>query len=456
MLIAVVVVVAVLFAVGTAGQVRTASRPYHRSIDRSYAAMAAPLGRHSAATGAALGRTLAQAPGLSRVDLFQQLDAAAADAAQLSRRFASITPPDPQGGAAASCSTAIEARAAGAGRVRDTVEGLLGGHDGGPGASQPATVQALAAAGAQLVSSDAAWASCRRQLAAAPGLARLPRSVWVTDPGSWATASLTPAVAALAASPSLAVRHDLAIGADSVTLVPGSVSTSVGAAVLPPTHSVTVRIVVDNGGNVDERDVAVHLVVAPAPSAPSSSASAPGATAPTRPRTSVRIVGTVAAGASTAVSPPALRVVPGARYTVTVSVTSAASGVTAATMAVPVAIAPQASSTSLTSSGSPSRTGHRVVYTAVVSAAGTAAAPTGVITFVDGALPIPGCIGLTLSHGQATCTVRYTTSGVRDITAVYAGTPQLAGSTSALLFQAVRGPTLPSASSSTTTTGHPG
>jgi hypothetical protein len=451
-LIAVVVVVAVLFAVGTAGQVRTASKPYHRSIDRSYAAMAAPLGRHSAATGAELRRTLDQAAGLPRVVLFQQLDGAVADAAQSSARFASIAPPDPQGDAGASCSAAIEARAAGTDRVRNAVEGLLGGRDGGAGISQPATVQALARAGAQLASSDAAWASCRRRLATAPGSARLPRSVWVTDPGSWAVSSLTPFVAALASSPSLAVRHDLAIGADSLTLVPGSVSSSLGAAVLPPTHSVTVRIVVQNGGNVDERDVIAHLVVTPASPSPSSAS----AGAATGPRASARSVGTVAAGASTAVSPPPVRVVPGVRYTVTVSVTSAASGGTPATRAIPVAIAPQASSTSLTSSGSPSRTGHRVVYSAVVSAAGTAATPTGTITFVDGTLPIPGCLGLTLSQGQATCTVRYTTPGVRDITATYTGTPQLAGSTSALLFQAVQGPTLPSAPSSTTTTVHRG
>ncbi len=453
MLIAVVVVVAVLIVIGTAGQVRTASGPFRRSVDRSYAAMAGPLGRHSAAVGADLARALVSAPTLERGALLDDLDAVVTDTAQLSARFTTITPPEPHGEAGAHCQTAITARAVGAGRVRAAVSALLGGRTGGPASPQPATVQALTGAGGLFVATDTDWRLCRQELAAGPGSARLPSSVWVTDPQLWTATSLSSLVAAMAVSPTLAVHHNLAIGADSVATMPASVAVSAGAAVIPPTASLAVRIVVENGGNVDERDVTATVTATPVtPAGAPASTTAPPSPAGTSQR-AARPLELVRAGTTVAVTPPAVRVDPGSRYSVVVSISSAASTAAAASVTLPVVIAPRASATELLTSGSPSRTGHRVVFTATVTAAGTTAAPTGTVAFSDDGAPLAGCTAVPLSSGQATCPVVYRTPAVHAVTATYAGTSGLAGSTSALVVQSVRGPARTSPPSTTVAPG---
>jgi Bacterial Ig-like domain (group 3) len=440
--VVVVLVVITVVVISTAGQVRSASGPYRRAVDRSYAAMAGPLGRSSAVTGAQLGTALAQAPSLDRVSLFERLDQVVTDAEQLSARFATITPPDPHNGAGERCAAAIDARSVQAREVRDATEGVLGGRAGATVLPQAAAVKRLTAAGAALEAADAAWRSCRSALLAAPGSARLAPSVWVTDPSAWSATAVTALVEAMASSPSLAVHRELTINAGALSTDPAAVQIrSSGGVVLPPTRKVSVHVVVANDGNVVERDVkvsATFAAVAPAGHRPEAAVTS-----------SSRPMGVLGAGHSAAMSVPATPVVPGTGYTITVNLTSAASTAVAATVSLPVAVAAQASATELLSSGTPSRVGHAVTYTALVSALGGSVTPTGGVVFEDGGVAVPGCAAVRVTSGRATCTVAYHVAGVHDMTATYSGAESLAGSTSALVTQIVKG-TKTSPSSTTT------
>ncbi len=56
--------------------------------------------------------------------------------------------------------------------------------------------------------------------------------------------------------------------------------------------------------------------------------------------------------------------------------------------------------------------------------------PTGSIAFLDGGQPIPGCGSQTLNNLAATCTQSYSSTGTHQISAVYSGDANFAGSTS--------------------------
>ncbi|MGA8810683.1 MAG: DUF2341 domain-containing protein [Thermoanaerobaculia bacterium] len=98
---------------------------------------------------------------------------------------------------------------------------------------------------------------------------------------------------------------------------------------------------------------------------------------------------------------------------------------------------PATSSTGITSTTNPSSFGQTVTFTATVSGD----APTGSVTFNDGANPIGGCSGVPLSGATATCTTSTLSSGSHSITAVYSGDTNNTASTSAPLVQVVRSPT---------------
>ena len=100
-----------------------------------------------------------------------------------------------------------------------------------------------------------------------------------------------------------------------------------------------------------------------------------------------------------------------------------------------------ATSTVVTSSKNPQKTGSAVTYTATVSTTlpGTGT-PTGTVTFKDGGSTISGgCTGQALNaSGVATCTVSsYPSTGSHNITAVYNADVNYAGSTSPTLTQRI-------------------
>jgi hypothetical protein len=93
-----------------------------------------------------------------------------------------------------------------------------------------------------------------------------------------------------------------------------------------------------------------------------------------------------------------------------------------------------ATTTALGSSLNPStNTGPAPIFTATV----TGASPTGTVLFKDGAATIAGCAAKPVSGGTATCTAYSLAPGAHNITAVYSGDLNNAGSTSPPLVQTV-------------------
>ena len=102
----------------------------------------------------------------------------------------------------------------------------------------------------------------------------------------------------------------------------------------------------------------------------------------------------------------------------------------------PPRIPPSPTTTTLASSLNPSTAGQSVTFTAMVTVQG-GAVPTGIVHFLDGETVIPGCFGMTVAAGAATCTTASLSGGARSIFAAYAGTPDQAPSRSATLSQVV-------------------
>jgi LPXTG-site transpeptidase (sortase) family protein len=95
-----------------------------------------------------------------------------------------------------------------------------------------------------------------------------------------------------------------------------------------------------------------------------------------------------------------------------------------------------ATTTSLSSSANPSVAGQGVTFTATVTAnPPSAGTPTGSVTFQDGGVNIPGCVGIPMVGGVATC--NDPPVGIHSITAVYSGDANFSPSTSAPLTQIV-------------------
>ncbi len=90
-------------------------------------------------------------------------------------------------------------------------------------------------------------------------------------------------------------------------------------------------------------------------------------------------------------------------------------------------------STSLTSSLNPSKVGQYVKFTATVTS--TTTTPTGTVAFMDGTKTLATTY---LTQGIATYSTNTLTSGTHSITAVYNGTPNIAGSKSSVLQQIVQ------------------
>lgn len=102
-----------------------------------------------------------------------------------------------------------------------------------------------------------------------------------------------------------------------------------------------------------------------------------------------------------------------------------------------------ATTTTVTTSGTPSTSGANVTFTATVVGSN----PTGTVTFNDGAA-IAGCSNVAFSGGSgntrtATCSTSALTVGVHSITAAYGGNATNSPSTSSALSQTVNTPATP-------------
>ncbi len=99
--------------------------------------------------------------------------------------------------------------------------------------------------------------------------------------------------------------------------------------------------------------------------------------------------------------------------------------------------------TSIRASNPSARVGRAVTYTASVTPSNQGPAiPGGSVKFIQGGKPLARCssVGLQASGGalSASCTLRYTTPGIRQVTATYSGNQDFGGSTSSSIPVAVQ------------------
>lgn len=106
-----------------------------------------------------------------------------------------------------------------------------------------------------------------------------------------------------------------------------------------------------------------------------------------------------------------------------------------------------ATTTSLVSSVNPSVAGQSVTFTASL----TPNAGTGTVLFQDGTTPLPGCVAVTVTTGQAQCSISTLAVGLHGIRAVYSGDNGNLGSTSSTVNQNVVAATLDIDASNTQT-----
>lgn len=420
----------VVLVAGAVSQISPASSSYRRTVDRGYAALAAPLVAQSNSSGAQLSSFLQQGPGLDRGSFFSDLGTLVTQTEEQAERFRQITPPVPAVSAASECERSFAGRSQAISELRTALEGVLGGTTGTSGGAggQAGATEAVESAGSALESDDSLWAQCRSAMRRGPGFARLPASTWVKDPSSWAPVSSSDFVAAVVGSPTLAAIHDLAV-LDAVTS-PAESQGAPGIPVVPPTTALGLQAVLVDNGNVDETDVAVVASMAVSglqgtPAAGSASVS---------PRGPID----VSAGRSITVTFPTFAVSPGATYVLRVSATSRATPGNPATISVPVTISQAITSTTVYSSASPVAAGERVTYLATISdSVGGLPSARGTVAFSDDSSPITGCSAQAVSHGQATCTVSYPSAGAHAVTAAYSGDPTRSASTSAPFIEKI-------------------
>jgi hypothetical protein len=303
----------IAFVVGALSQVGRGSGPAHRTIDRGFAALASIVAARSHATGLSVAELFVNAPHLDRLAFFSSLAAITSQSADEARQLDAAVPPEPLDGAGEGCLAAVQARASATAVIKQSLEGLLGGSDGTSSVSPAQSLASLEAAATTVVQADADWSSCRGAMRRAPGSARVPASAWLAGQGWFTPAALASSVNSVALSRTLAAHHALAVIATNV--VPASLpAPSAGPALVAPTKTLMVHVVVTDDGNVAEPAVQVRAVLTGGPSP-----TALGATV------------ALQAGTSTAVVLGPFSVVPGAAYTVQVLVASS-SGAAAASV----------------------------------------------------------------------------------------------------------------------------
>ncbi len=431
--------VVVVLGVAAVAQISSTSGPYHRTLDRGYAALAQPLAVQSNASGAAMFSFLRDASSLGRIAFFFDLDTLASDTSTLERRYAAITPPDPS--TAAGCAAAIAARASAVSTLRSALEGVVGGRTGLGPVDEATASTAVSSVGARLQSADASWARCRRALRRAPGSALVPTSEWMRRPGIFAPDSVGHFVAAVAGSHALTPVHRIVV----LAVVTDPTAVASGATlVAPATTTLVTHVVLANQGNVDEQGVELGAEATPA-----------GVQA--APVVVQRTV-SLAAGRSTTMLLPAMKVEPGSSYALQVVAESPHSPGTGAlaSRSVQVQVQPAATLTSVTSSPLVALRGRPVTLIADVSSslsgtgtgtgtgsgAGTAkgtVSPTGTVAFQDDGAAMPGCAAQPVHHGQATCSVTYPVASAHAITAAYSGDGRDSGSVSPAITLKVAG-----------------
>jgi hypothetical protein len=316
------VAIGALLLIGGLAEVSSQSTGYNANANRSLAALGGVVVEQSNTTSAQVRSLMANPQGQIRqtlqADLDNAVDATGAQAVRAGQASGSAAP----GSVAGNFAVVFEDRANAVSDLRAAVYGYLGMHPtqaaGAPTTDAPVTssptllspgdaTNRIAAAGALLTQADQLYASVRSDLAAAPGHARLPRSVWVTDPQQWQAGAVASQVDLMATSNSLQGTHYLVLRTIRLNppALPAPQATPAGSSVLSPTTQLAITAVLANQGTVDEPHAAVRFTLANSTS---------GAT------TSHVETAAVASGASVTLPDATFTVAPGTTYVFTVSI----------------------------------------------------------------------------------------------------------------------------------------
>ena len=269
--------------VGGLTQVSRQSEGYDANSNRSLAAQGAVVASQSNTTGSEVRRLVGNLQAQTRQSIEAGLDSAVQQTANQAARTDLATGSSPSGSVGAELATVFTERAQSVAELRTAIDGFLGMQPI-PTADAPATgskasastttpaasltaaqaTNQIAAAGALLARSDSLYRSVQKSLAATTGHARLPKSVWVTDPQLWQAGTVATQVDLMATSPTLAASHYLLLR--TVRLNPPALPTPQGApatvSAISPTSRIGVTAVLGNDGTADEPHAAVRFTLA--------------------------------------------------------------------------------------------------------------------------------------------------------------------------------------------------
>jgi hypothetical protein len=278
LLLAALIVLAVL--IGGLAEVSRQSQGYDAASDRSLAAQGTVVVEQSNATAAQLRTFMSGFSTQTRQGLQLGLDSAVQETATESARAETAANSTALGAVGADFATVFADRARSVSELRAAVDGFLGMQPAPIAGAGVTTASAqsdrtaqlsateatdrIAAAGALLTRADNLFRSVRRTLADSAGQARLPASVWVTRPETWAAGTIAAQVNVLASSPILAPTHYLVLR--TVRLIPPALPAAPGAppglSVISPTTQLGVSVVLANNGSVTEPSGTVRFTLA--------------------------------------------------------------------------------------------------------------------------------------------------------------------------------------------------
>lgn len=312
--------IGLLLLLGGLAEVSRQSGDYNANANRSLAALGGVVAEQSATTSAQVRVLMTDLPTQIRQTLRAELDAAVSATGAEARSAELASGTAAPGSVGGNFAVAFEDRADAVRELRSAVYGFLGmlpspvnGAPAGAPSKAPVLLSAadatnrIVAAGALLTRADRLYASARSGLAAKPGHARLPRSVWVTKSQSWQAGAVETEVDRMATSTTLRGTHYLVLR--TVRLIPPALPTPqaspAGTSVLSPTTRLAVRAVLADQGTADEPHATVRFMLADSSSG----------TAATRVEAA-----TLATGSSDTLPDATFVVVPGTTYVLTVSI----------------------------------------------------------------------------------------------------------------------------------------
>jgi hypothetical protein len=368
--------VASLIVAEVALQVVDSSGPANVAAGKSWVAAVGPLAASSASLGATVQEIRIDALHLGRQVLDNDISSLVLATEESDVQFTGLGLAAPSQEAGVQMGAMVSARSQGARLLASGIDLALGS-----GTSSAATNE-LFSAGEMMAQSDVDYERSLAAVPAPDGSSALPASQWIADSGEWTTASLQTWVSQLQAAPALRTRHAISLVAVSIdppvlrfiglppttsttsttsttttttsttstttTLGPtgqtGSTTSSTappttttvppttttvppttttlqvpppGAiALLGPTTSIDVVAVISNSGNVTETNVSLTASLT---LRPTGSHQQPGHSIGANTHSTRALVGTLPPGASRYLLAPALAVVAGATYQLTVT-----------------------------------------------------------------------------------------------------------------------------------------